>query len=181
VGKRRQNASVRIFQRYLIPKFIISLYFSIKFKCFVSTQARVQLNPGITIGQGTVVKSFAIIQTNTGKVIIGEGCAISSFNHISAGDKDVIIGNHVRMGPNVVVVGVTRNFKDKNELIVDQGYSSRGIIIGDDVLIGAGAIILDGSIIGEGAVIGAGSVVTKNVPPYSIVAGVPAEPIGLRR
>jgi acetyltransferase-like isoleucine patch superfamily enzyme len=48
------------------------------------------------------------------------------------------------------------------------------------VLIGAGAVILPGCSIGAGAVIGAGSVVTRDVPPYSIVAGVPARVIGQR-
>ena len=49
--------------------------------------------------------------------------------------------------------------------------------IGNSVWIGERAIILKGVTIGEGAIIGAGSVVTKDVPPYTIVAGVPARPI----
>lgn len=54
------------------------------------------------------------------------------------------------------------------------------VIIGNDVWIGYSAIILSGVTIGDGAVIGAGSVVTKNVPPYTIVAGNPARPIRKR-
>jgi tetrahydrodipicolinate N-succinyltransferase len=54
------------------------------------------------------------------------------------------------------------------------------ISIGSDVWIGAGAMILDGVNIGHGAVVGARSVVTKNVPPYAIVAGVPARIIRYR-
>lgn len=53
-------------------------------------------------------------------------------------------------------------------------------VIGNDVWIGAGAIILRGVTIGDGAVVGAGSVVTKDVPPYAIVGGVPAKPIRYR-
>ncbi len=52
-----------------------------------------------------------------------------------------------------------------------------GVIIEDDCWIGAGAIILNGITIGKGSVVGAGSVVTKDVPPYTIVAGNPARKI----
>jgi acetyltransferase-like isoleucine patch superfamily enzyme len=52
--------------------------------------------------------------------------------------------------------------------------------IGNDVWIGNGAIIINGASVGDGAIIGAGAVVTKDVPPYSIVAGVPAKVIRMR-
>jgi acetyltransferase-like isoleucine patch superfamily enzyme len=54
------------------------------------------------------------------------------------------------------------------------------ILIGNDVWIGSNALILEGLTIGDGAIIGAGSVVTKNVPPYAVVAGVPANIIKYR-
>ena len=66
-------------------------------------------------------------------------------------------------------------------MIVDQGFSHKGAIIGNDVLIGAGSIIIHGAQIGDGAVIAAGSVVNKPVAPYTIVAGVPIKLIGARK
>jgi len=85
------------------------------------------------------------------------------------------------MGPNVTILGSSRNYKNKHKLIVEQGFSHDGATIEDDVLIASGAIILKGCHIGKGAVIGAGSVVTKNVPSFSVVAGIPAKIIGERK
>jgi len=126
------------------------------------------------------VKPFAVIQTQGGNISIGHNCAISSFDHISTGIKDVIIGNDVRIAPSVTILGGSRNFEKRDIRIVDQGSFHEGLIVGNDVLIGANVVILPGCRIGEGAVIGAGSVVNSDIPPYSIVAGVPAKIIGER-
>jgi len=128
-----------------------------------------------------VVKPFAVIQTQVGKITIGHHCAISSFNHLSTGTADLVIGDYVRMGPSVTIMGGSRNYAKRDVLIIDQGSYNPGTEIGDDVLIGANAVILPGCHIGEGAVIGAGSIVNKDVPPYSIMAGVPGRVVGARK
>jgi len=174
------NSIIRIFQRYCIPQAIISLYYFLRFRCLISLQSKVQLSKKISLGKGTVVKHYAIIQTSGGKVSFGENCSIGSFNFISSGSGDIIGGNNVRSGPHVTILGSYRNYKKKNILIVNQGFSEGTTIIGDDVLIASGAIIFKGCRIGKGAVIAAGSVVNKDVPPYSVVAGVPAKIIGKR-
>lgn len=64
---------------------------------------------------------------------------------------------------------------------VTDAWDNKGdIVVGNDVWIGFEAVILSGVTIGDGAVIGARAVVTKDVPPYTIVAGVPARPLRLR-
>jgi acetyltransferase-like isoleucine patch superfamily enzyme len=170
----------RVAQRYLVPRLVKSVYFYLRYRCLVSPLASVQLSDRISFGRGTVVKPYAVIINHTGRIAIGAHCAISSFNHISTGDEDLVIGDHVRIAPNVTILGADRNVKQRDTLIVDQGRSHKSTDIGRDVLIGAGAVILPGCSIGAGAVIGAGSVVTRDVPPYSIVAGVPARVIGQR-
>ena len=121
-----------------------------------------------------------MLQTQGGKISIGKFCAISSFDHISTGIEDVIFGDYVRVGPQVTILGGSRNFKDRNRLIIEQGSHHSSTIIGSDVLIGAGAVILPGCKIGDGAVIGALSLVNQDLPPYTIAAGVPAKIIGNR-
>ncbi|HZA93984.1 MAG TPA: acyltransferase [Gemmatimonadales bacterium] len=170
----------RVVQRYLIPRLIKSIYFYLRYRCLVSPQDSVQLTERITFGRGTVVKPYAVIINHTGRIAIGSRCAISSFNHISTGDQDLVIGDHVRIAPNVTILGADRNVKQRDTLIIDQGRSHKSTNIGDDVLIGAGAVILPGCSIGTGAVIGAGSVVTRDVPSYAIVVGSPARVIGHR-
>jgi acetyltransferase-like isoleucine patch superfamily enzyme len=66
-------------------------------------------------------------------------------------------------------------------LIRDQGVEKKEVIIEDDCWIAANSILLAGVTIGKGSVVAAGSVVTENVPPYSVVAGVPAKWIKSRK
>ena len=171
------DAIVRVTQRHLIPGFVSSLYYLVRSRVLVNPGARVQVSKSIRIGKGSVVKAFAVIQTTGGFVELGTDCAVGNFNHITAGSGGIRIGNHVRMGPNVTIIAINNNIRRKDQLIVNQGYSSKGIEIGNDVLIGAGATILDGCKIGTGAVIGVNSLVNKNVPPFSIVFGSPAKTI----
>ncbi len=94
----------------------------------------------------------------------------------------IIIGNDVLMGPDVIMLTSGHKFENINIPIRLQGKTEeRCIIIGDDVWIGTRVVILPGVKIGNHAIIGAGSVVTKNVPDFSIVAGVPAKIIKYRK
>ena len=81
-----------------------------------------------------------------------------------------------------VVVEFTGNhkFKDPNILINKQGFEFDKIVIEDDVWIAARCTILSGVTIGRGSVIAAGSVITKDIPPFSVVAGVPGKIISKR-
>lgn len=170
---------IRVSQRYIVPSIFITLYYFLRYNCIISTKSQVQFSKNILFGGKTVVKPYSVISTHTGKIVIGKNCAISSFNHIATTEADIIIGDHVRTGPGVVIHGTRRKYRRADKLIVDQGHSHKGVKIGDDVLIGANAVIFECNI-ERGVVVGAGSVVTKSVPSYSVVAGIPAKVIGNR-
>lgn len=88
---------------------------------------------------------------------------------------EVFIGDRVLIGYRVQILSQNHNIPEKNGRIFGSGHTKAKVTIGDDAWIGANSIILPGVTIGEGAIVAAGSIVTKNVPPYSIVGGVPAK------
>ena len=92
----------------------------------------------------------------------------------------VTLGNNVLLGPNVVINDSNHRFIDKDTPINQQGHTAAEIVIEDDVWIASNSVILKGVHIGKGAVVAAGSVVTKDVPSYAVVAGVPARQIKTR-
>jgi chloramphenicol O-acetyltransferase type B len=116
---------------------------------------------------------------------IGKNCYIGRYSQIEC---DADIGHNVIMANMVAFVGrYDHHFRHVgtptrlSRQIRDPDYDWKGndikVTVGDDVWIGYGAIILSGVTIGEGSVIAAGSVVTKNVEPYTVVGGNPAQKI----
>ena len=96
------------------------------------------------------------------------------------GTGGLVIGNDVMLAPEVVILTENHRHDDIRRPIRLQGAESAPVIIEDDVWIGIRVIILPGVRIGRSSVIGAGAVVTKDVPPFSIVAGNPAK-VGRKR
>ncbi|MBO9700786.1 MAG: acyltransferase [Sporocytophaga sp.] len=105
------------------------------------------------------------------KFIVGSNSRINGV-HITV-KSEVTIGNNVRIAPYVLILD--SDFHSANDHFSDGKTSS--VSIGDNVWIATKSMILKGVTVGEGAVIAAGSVVTKDVPPYTVVAGVPAKVI----
>ena len=124
------------------------------------------------LGGYSVIESFATINNAVGDVRIGDYTRIGLHNTIIG---PVTIGNHVNLAQGITVTALNHNFEDSNKRIDEQGVSTNPVTIEDDIWIGANAVILPGVTIGHHSVVAAGAVVTKDVPPHSLVAGVPAK------
>ena len=92
------------------------------------------------------------------------------------------IGDYVLMGPDVVIFTMNHKTERVDVRIGAQGMTDRKkVTIGNDVWIGQRVMIMPGVTIGDGSIIASNAVVTKSVPPYSVVGGVPARVIKSRK
>lgn len=101
-------------------------------------------------------------------------------NAVLGAGGGIRIGSNVLIGQNVNIHSENHIIADTDRLICEQGVSFQGVTIEDDVWIGSKATILDGVTIGHGAVVAAGAVVTRSVPAFAVVGGVPARIIKSR-
>ena len=152
----------------------------------VSLGSDVRISPGayicprdgaIEIGDNTMINTGAMVQ---GNVRIGKNSSVQNYTIIVGyGKKDdpsglINIGSGVRIAAHCFMTAGNHNFSDPDIPIYRQGLTCKPITIEDDVWIAARVNIIAGVTIGRGSVIAAGSVVTRDIPPMSIAAGVPA-------
>jgi maltose O-acetyltransferase len=149
---------------------------------------------GTAISKKTLAFFSRKLLDNTGRnITINPKCHISKGRGISLGNDSglgygcfiqspVRIGDCVMMGPEVLILTGSHNHSRTDIPMVYQGDDiKKEVVINDDVWIGARVTILPGITIGKGSIIAAGSVVTKDIPQYSIVGGVPAKLIKSRK
>lgn len=129
---------------------------------------------GMKIGSGSTLHMWASF-FNPGNIRIGEGTIIGDHAFLD-GRAPLIIGNHVDVASSVMIYNSEHDLSSDNFRATEEPVE-----IGDYVFIGPRAIILPGVKIGRGAVVGAGAVVTKDVPDFAIVGGIPAQVIGERK
>jgi acetyltransferase-like isoleucine patch superfamily enzyme len=129
---------------------------------------------GLSIGRDSYVAAHVYL---TGDVEVGDN---SSVNPYAVVRGRVRIGTGVRIGAHASLVGFNHTMAP-DEPVFRQPLTSKGIAVGDDVWIGSNVIIVDGVTVGAHSVLGAGAVVTKDVPPWSVMAGNPARRIRDRR
>src|SRR5690606_39194655 len=120
---------------------------------------------GVMIWEGVQIDSPS-------KLVLGKNVSINRNCIIHAGGG-VEIGKNTLIGPNVIIYSQNHKYTYPNQLINQQGYELKKVIIGDNVWIAAGVIILPGVVIGNNTVIGAGSIVTKSIKSSALAAGNP--------
>jgi acetyltransferase-like isoleucine patch superfamily enzyme len=132
---------------------------------------------GFELGDGCLIYPGVVL---TGSVKMGRGCSISNNSFVSGLAGGVVLGDNVMIAPNCVIAAFDHGFADPDVPMIRQPLVPGPVTIEDDVWLGANSTITAGVRIGQGSIVAAGAVVTKNVPPYSIVGGVPARLIGHR-
>lgn len=137
---------------------------------------------GIEIGEDTLVMHHAELHVynfrnlSQSRIVIGRESLIGE-SCVIRGTGGVEIGNRVFLSPMVHIYSNNHVFDNPDVCFVDQGITTQGVTIEDECWIGAQAVILDGVTIGRRSVVAAGAVVNRDVPPHSLVGGVPARVI----
>lgn len=137
-------------------------------------QPRIDNHGYMSIGSNTLLRSVNVpveLATADGaRLTIGADCSINYGVSIGC-TQSIRLGDRCRVGPYVMIVdNAFHELLDRSKV-----PASKPVIIEDDVWIGAKASVMPGVTIGRGAVVGTGAVVTKDVPPFAVVAGVPAK------
>ncbi|MCX6217311.1 acyltransferase [Spirosoma sp.] len=123
------------------------------------------------LGIQSTVEDYSVINNGVGDIRIGDFCRIGIGSVVIG---PVSIGAHVILAQHVVMSGLNHGYEDIKTPIRLQPVTTQPIIVEDECWIGANSVITAGVKIGKHSVVAGGSVVTKDVPPYCIVAGNPA-------
>jgi acetyltransferase-like isoleucine patch superfamily enzyme len=125
------------------------------------------------IGDGVFIGEHSFIQGRLdGRCEIGSHAWIGPLSYLDA--RDLVIEEYVGWGPGAKVLGSDHTGIPVDEPIIRTDLEIKPVRIGAWSDIGTNAVILPGVTVGKGAIVGAGAVVTRDVPPFAVVAGVPA-------
>lgn len=186
INKLKSNSRIKSLILYMLipknqarPRFWVKLFLNPFFHrigkdSLIRPFTRIDVLPfnGFKVGYESTIEDFSTINNGMGPVKIGNNTRVGMSNVLIG---PVTIGDHVIIAQNVVMSGLNHGFEDISMPISKQQCTKAEIVVEDEVWIGANAVITSGVKIGKHAVVAAGSVVTKDVPPYSVVAGNPAK------
>lgn len=147
--------------------------------CFVAPEARIFGEPGraVVLGAGCSVAADAFLH---GPITLGPEVSINARASLDGGAKGITVGEGTRIASGAALYAFDHGL-DPGRPVREQPVRSVGITVGRDVWIGANAGVTDGVSIGDHAVVAMGAVVTRDVPAWAIVGGVPARVVGDRR
>jgi acetyltransferase-like isoleucine patch superfamily enzyme len=166
-----------IVQRFLIPQSAINIFYMLKYRCFISLKAEVELSQNIRLGQGVTISSFTKVKATDGPLDVGKETGFSISCFIAADAGGIKIGDYCIFGPNVNITSSNYAYDKLDVPFRKQGLISKGVRIGNNVWVGAGTTILDGTVVGDNTVIVANSLLNRRYPPNSILQGNPAKVI----
>jgi len=147
--------------------------------CFIAPEARLFAEPGrdIVIGDGCAIAAEVFMH---GPVVLGPEVSVNARAVLDGGARGITVGAATRIASGAALYAFDHGLAPERR-VKDQPVASLGIRIGADVWIGANAGVTDGVAVGDHAVVGMGAVVTRDVPEWAVVGGVPARIIGDRR
>ncbi len=171
--------------------------------CFIEKDVRWQVPRAVYLGQRVMIGENCFIDAHSlsgrielkddvwlsrdcylvagrGAKIIVEDNAYIGHRCLFYGHGGIHLGKDALLANDVQLICGNHSFARRDVPIRAQPTEERPIVIEDDVWLGASVIVLGGVTVGQGAVVGAGSVVTRDLPPYSIARGVPAQIVGER-
>ena len=194
-------SSLLFFNSSLFEKYIRGVFFKVIIKSgthtLIGPKVRINYTNGVKIGNMVHIRGYSYISAWSASqygIIIGDRSKIGEYVRLDSAGGKIILGENVAIGPNCYIyaygiIDIGNNcliadntkifasnhiYKNPDQLIGAQGVDHKGVKLEDDVWIGSSCVILDGVKIGKGAIVGAGSVVTKDVEPFTLVAGSPA-------
>lgn len=134
----------------------------------------IQFGDGCKIGAYSLVTCTSHLSKYGIGLKMGSHSAIGDFAHFGA-SGGIEIGTDVIMGSYISFHSENHTFTDTTKLIREQGVTSKGIKLGNNIWVGAKATFLDGSIVGNNCVVAAGAVVNGSFPDNVVIGGVPAK------
>ena len=137
-------------------------------------------NQGITIGNGVFVGRNTILSCKNGDIVIEDRANIGFNSEIFSASR-VRLGKRTLVAAYTYLVGGDHLYDRVDVPVLEQGRTTQGIDVDENVWLGAHVVVTDGSRIGRDAIIGAGAVVTGEIPDFAIAAGVPARVVRDRR
>ena len=127
-------------------------------------------------GKGVNIEHGAFFASGAG-ITLGDHAGIGLDCRVAG---PLVIGDDVMMAPRVTIVTQNHEVSDLSKPMRLQTAPKKQVVIGNDVWIGTNAVIMPGITVGDHVIIGAGAVVTKDVPDYAVVGGIPARIIKFR-
>lgn len=172
--QKKKNLGAKLYTLVLKPFFADfgkSSYLFPKSLCLKGLD-RITIGSHVSLGEGLQLTTW-----EQGTIRIDDGCIIREQCHITAINQ-ITIGKNLLTGTHVLITDNSHGSLVREQLDMHPGerplVSKGSVLIGDNVWLGNNVCIMPGVTIGDGVVVAANSVVTHDVPPYSMVAGVPA-------